>query len=182
MDTYKSSKDNMPYLVCYEIKENRIIENYADGSRSTNIPNIPHNIDACNRKLMKQFQEEKVLQSGRNKLFLGRKAIEITMLSIAAICGIISRLYPIGMLNILLTADFTREAFAKARKIQRLRLTDFCLQHANQFKFSENGRDASYTLSENGKKAFKLDHGFKLNHAHLYTNKDLKQLKKVIGE
>lgn len=182
MDKYQNGKNSAPYLVCYEIEDNKIVENYADGSHSSYIPNIPHNIDACERKLMGQFQEEKIKQEGRGNLWIARKTVEISMLSVAVVCGVVSHMYPIALLNALLATDFIREAKVKIKKIRRLRLTDYCLTHAMSLKFSENGRDASYGLSENGKKAFKLDRGFKLNHAHLYTNQDLKQLKKVIGK
>lgn len=182
MDKYQNNKNSAPYLVCYEIEDNKIVENYADGSHSSYIPNIPHNIDACERKLMGQFQEEKVIQSKRGNLWIARKTVEISMLSVAVVCSIFSHMYPMAFLNAFLAEDFVRATRKKISEIRRLRLTDYCLTHAMSLKFSENERDASYGLSENGKKAFKLDRGFKLNHAHLYTNGDLKQLRKVVGE
>lgn len=175
------SEDRL-FLISYETKEGKIIETYADGSRNENIPNTPHNIEACDRKLERQYQENFKPEVLKYKNLVVSNAITIGALSIIEVGAICSQAVlgtALGVAFILRDLNEIRKA---RKKLKRLRLTDYCLTHAMSLKFSEEGRDASYGLSENGVKAFKLDRGFKLNHAHLYTNKDLKQLKKVIGE
>ena len=182
MDKLEKNQANSFDLISYEVSGNKIVLNYMDGTITDDVPNNEHNIEVCERKLLRQFEKNKEEQEKSFKLCLKNGISFIMLFSFTGGLALSDCAYAAAISSVYLILNTAFHMKQSIGKIHRLRLTDFCLQHAYQFKFSEDGRDASYTLSTNGKKAFKLDHGFKLNHSHLYTNKDLKQLKKVIGK
>lgn len=177
----KLQKDGT-FLTNYEIEEGKITEYYSNNSKVTNIPNIPHNVNVCERRLLRQHLEAK--EKGKERLDNVKKikGIEISMLGMLGILSLTIN----SSLGVLLASYYMVQNFRdiqkEKRNIWRLMITDYCLEHATSLKFSEKKKDASSTLSEKGKEAFKKDRGFSLNHAHLYTNNDLKILKKVIGQ
>lgn len=182
MDKLEKHQTNLSDLVSYEEKGDKITLNYSDGTVSDNVPNIPHNIESCERNLLRQFEKSKEEQENSFKYILKGGILSIMFFSFTGILALSDKAYAAAISSayfLFNTAFYMKQNISE---IRRFRLTDYCLTHATSLKFSENGRNISYKLSENGQKAFKLDHGFKLNHAHLYTNKDLKQLRKVVGE
>lgn len=53
MKMYKKQSD---YLISYDIKDDQIIQHYYMDKKEYLLPNTPHNIEVCDRILLKQFQ------------------------------------------------------------------------------------------------------------------------------
>lgn len=170
------------FLTHYEIEEGKITEYYGNNSKVSNIPNIPHNIEVCERRLCKQHKKAKESAKQDLNKIKQIKAPKMGILGAMGLMSIAMGSYTGVLVAIYCLAGNLLDIQLVKRKSWRLRITDYCLEHANFLKFSKTEKDASSTLSEKGKEAFEKDHGFSLNHAHLYTNNDLKMLKKVIGQ
>ena len=180
MDSYQGYKD---FVVSYEVDEekNEINVEYADGSTLTTI-NSEHNVEEMETKLLNQHNtiKEKEFPTWERELNDAKKyLVPYAMIMGAGIAmkayiGALSSLYFIGLNG--------RTIYNLNRPVTRIRLTDYCLENASSIKLAETKPITDLKLSKAGQEAFEKDHGFTLNHAHLYTTKDLKELKKMINK
>ncbi len=178
MDNYQGY-DN--FVTCYEVDEskNQMTIQYADGSEATCI-HSDHNMKVMEERLYNQHRtimEERLPEWERKirtyktgsvlmSVCVGTSfALETSTIAMAPLCCI-------GVCGYKIYKD--------SKPIQRLKLTDYCLKNADAIKFTKTESILQPKLSESGREVFEKDGGFTLNHAHLYTDKDLKELKKVI--
>lgn len=177
MDNYQGYKD---FITCYERENDQsVVVKYADQTETT-IINSSHNIDVIERRLYNQHQtiQGNVLPTLQKQMRDCRYAI----LNFVVFAGIELALdMPMSAVSSVGVMTYFVYQWAKRHKqVSRLQLTDYCLKNANSIQLVKTNPNVSLKLSESGEKAFEMDHGFSLNYAHLYTNKNLKQFKKVI--
>jgi len=177
MDRYQGYPD---FITNYEVDENghKISIEYADQTKTTVIDSR-HNRDVMEERLYNQHQKIKkfVLPNLENQRrmngcavlnFVGFVGMELSLAKFSSV-----------MISALFATYFGCKWLSNHKRICRLRLTDYCLEHADFIRLTKDSPNSYLQLSDAGQKAFELDHGFSLNHAHLYTNHDLKVLKKV---
>ena len=177
MDKYQGYKD---FVTNYEVdeKNNEIVIQYADKTSST-VVNSDHNISVMERRLYEQHQEamEKVIPRWKSQMHTCGYAILNFMGFIGAELAIDkpkSAAYCVAC-----TVFFGCIWMKNHRQVSRIKLTDYCVKNADSIQLVKTNPNVSLKLSKNGSQAFEMDQGFSLNHAHLYTNRDLKTLKKV---
>ena len=180
MDNYQGYPN---FITNYEVDEenNKITIQYADGEKSTIIFS-EHNIHAVEERLHHQHLTimEKELPEWESEI----KKRKIALFPFATLAGLgiasgslFSSLFPLYFMGIYGCVIYKNRGL-----VRRLKLTDYCLKNADSIKLTKDSSNSHLQLSDAGEKAFELDHGFSLNHAHLYTNHDLKVLKKVSSQ
>lgn len=177
MDKYQGYEH---FMTSYEVdeKNKNIVVQYADKTENA-IVYSNHNISVMDERLYRQHQEimRKVIPGWKNQMKICEVVISFLMGFIGADFLLDRQTYvvsPVAFMVYLGCAWMKRH-----QKVSRFQLTDYCLQNADSIRLVKTNPDASLKLSKKGNKAFEMDCGFSLNHAHLYTNHDLKTLKKV---
>lgn len=177
MDNYQGYKD---FIICYE-KENdqSVVVKYADQTETT-IINSSHNIDVIERRLYNQHQtiQGNVLPRLQKQM----RNCGYAILNFVVFAGIDLALdMPMPAASSAGFMTYFAYQWAKRHKqVSRLQLTDYCLQNADLIRMIRTKSVLQPKLSEQGQNAFEKDNGFTLNHAHLYTDNDLKELKKAL--
>lgn len=177
MDNYQGYKD---FITSYEIDEDNqsMVIQFAD-RKETKVVNSSHNINVVDRRLYKQHQElMKSVASERKKENRGYIVPILFNGAIGSFCLMDTPIITVSALIFIL--GYVREICRNNKVIRRLELTDYCLQNADLIRLIRTESVLQPKLSEQGKNAFEKDNGFTLNHAHLYTDNDLKELKKAL--
>lgn len=178
MKMYKKQSD---YLISYDIKDDQIIQHYYMDKKEYLLPNTPHNIEVCDRILLKQFQmfrTDGIDHMQLCKINAANRLIPDFMLACMTFLIQIPPLFPI-----LFISCFGRDTYDLIHAnqiVQHFQLTDYCLEHALEIK--KIVRDPNYTLrlSKKAQKILANDKEFTLNHSDRYSVSDLKQIQKML--
>lgn len=178
MQIYKHQQE---YLTCYDISENQLILCYPYST--TMVPNIPHNIEICERKLMSQFLEFKKQQLKIEKINRNLEMIKLAFLDFPLFCWVqtLTSIYiALIVYAPLITYDIV-EIVKHHKIIKHFELTQFCLENITKIKQLTSDTKNTLVLSKTAQEALNKDQGFTLNHSDQYNISDLKQLKKALS-
>lgn len=181
MDNYQGYED---FITCYEVDENNntMTIQYGDGKENT-VASTSHNISVIEGRLRIQHLKimEEELPKWEYEIKLRKFALTTPFAVLAGFSLItgspisaVAPLYFIGLRSYMI--------YKNSNPAYRLKLTDYCLKNADMIKLIRTESVVELNLSGDGKEAFEKDRGFSLNHAHLYTNEDLKKIKKALRE
>lgn len=178
MQIYEKKSD---YLVSYRIQDDKIIQHYYRDDKEYIIPNIQHNIEFCNNKLRKQFDDItpydiRKLEKDRNDAISSLCVPGICMiyLSVSLSPFLFVFSVPYILTNICRVVN-------KTYLIKHFELTSFCIEHILEINEIVNGPNGNLKLSKKAQKVLSMDHGFTLNHSDEYRVSDMKKIKKVLS-
>jgi len=178
MDSYQGYEH---FMTSYEVDEdkNDIVIQYADQTKSTALA-TEHNMNVIESRLYKQHQEIMESELPKQKGKLRANDIFTAVNASFFVTAILAHFTLSTITSFVFLGQGVYSSYVMKKSIKRLQLTDYCLRNADSIQLIRTESVMQPKLSDSGKEAFEKDHGFTLNHAHLYTNKDLKTLKKAL--
>lgn len=163
----------------YEIRDNEILRTYSNDSKKYAVPYNVHNIEVCDRRLLKQHCKIKRESFPVWKMQVLGSINALSMVGMIGIASVLTKTHSVIPLVLMYVLKYSIGVIPSYKKMQRFKLTDYCLKNADKLKL-EKKSILSLPLSDKAQQVLNQDTTFCLNSAHLYSTNDLKQLKKVI--